>query len=63
MTHAEEIKQTGPWRIDERQFLVTPAGTKVGRFVGHVLMFFDKKTKQEIPFTLLDWIILRALHR
>lgn len=46
------------WQIDEDGYLISAAGTRCARIDRGVLYLYDKKTRSEVPFRLLDWALL-----
>ena len=46
------------WKIDEDGYMVSQAGTRCARFESGTLYLYDRKSKSEVPFTLIDWALL-----
>ena len=43
------------WQVDGEGYLLTPSGAKAARVADGALMLYDKRTREEVPFTMQDW--------
>lgn len=48
-------KSASGWRLDEDGRLLSPDGEWLARLVGGVLLFYDKKRREYVPFEISDW--------
>lgn len=53
-------RTAGGWALDGEGRLLSPAGEWLARFEDGVLLLYDKRRKDYVPFTLADWLELES---